>query len=55
MKVKLYPDKTDFIIIGDKKTESLIPTFPVTFRQSSIMSTEEVKHLGVQKKLLTII
>ena len=44
VKLKLHPDKTEFIIIGNKHTrESLIPNFPVTFLQSSIMPPEEVK------------
>ena len=35
-------------MIGDKyTTESQTPKFPVTFLQSSIMTAEEVKNLGV--------
>ena len=38
MKLKLNPDRTDFIIIGGKNTRgSLIQKYPVTFLQSSIM------------------
>ena len=49
MKLKLNPDKTEFIIIGDKHArESLIPKFPVTLLQSSITLAEKVKiKLGV--------
>ena len=48
VKLKLNPDKTEFIIISDKHTrESLIPKFAVKFLQSSIIPAEEVKNLGV--------
>ena len=44
MKLKLDPDKTEFIIIGDKHTrESLTPKFPVKFLQSSVTPVDEVK------------
>ena len=44
VKLKLNPDKTEFIMIGDKQTrESPIPKFPGTFLKSSIMPAEEVK------------
>ena len=44
----LIPDRTEFIIIDDKQTRDLlIPKCPVTFRQSSVTPSEEVKNLGV--------
>ena len=44
MKLKLNPDMTEFIIMGDKHTrEPLVPKFPVTFPQSSIIPAEELK------------
>ena len=47
-KLKLNPDKTEFIIINDKHTrESFVSKFLVTFLQSSIKPAEEVKNLGV--------
>ena len=48
VKLKLNPDKTEFIIISDKQTrESFLPNFPVTFLQSSITPAEKVKNLCV--------
>ena len=44
VKLKLNPDKTEFIITGDKYTrESLTPKFPVIFLQSSVSKAVEVK------------
>ena len=41
---KMNPDKTEFIIIGDKHTrESVIPKFTVSFLQRSIFQAEKVK------------
>ena len=48
VKLKLNPDKTSFIIIGDIHTrEKLTPKFSATFLQSSTTPVEEVKNLGV--------
>ena len=48
VRLELNPDKTEFIITGDKHTkESLIAKFLVTFVQSSTTSEVEVKNLGV--------
>ena len=48
VELKLNPDKTEFIIIGDKHTrESPMPKLPIIFLKSSITSPEEVKILGV--------
>ena len=48
MKLNFNHDKSEFIIIGDKHSrESLLPKFPVTFLQISVMPAEEIKNLGV--------
>ena len=47
MKLKLNPDKTEFIVIGHNSRESLIPIYPVTFLQSSMSPAGKVKNLGV--------
>ena len=48
VKLKLNPDKTEFIIIGDKHTRELLkPKCLVKFLQSSITPTEELKNLEV--------
>ena len=48
VKLKLNPDKTEFIIIGDKNTrDSLAQKFPVDLLQSSVIPAEKVKNLGV--------
>ena len=45
---ELNPDKTKFIIIGDKHTrESLMSKFSVSFLESSIKPAVEIKNLGV--------
>ena len=44
VKVKINPDKTEFIIIDHTRPgESVIPKFLVTFIQSSIMLSESKK------------
>ena len=46
--VKLNPEKTEFIIIGQKATrKSLAPNFPVPLLQNNISPSVEVKNLGV--------
>ena len=46
--MKLSPDKTDFIINGDKHTrESLMPRLAIIFFQTSNMPTDEVNNPGV--------
>ena len=47
VQLKLNPDKTEFIIIGDKHTgESLVPNF--LLHSSKVLTpAEEVQHLGV--------
>ena len=48
VKLKLNPEKTEFIIIGQKATrESLAPNFPVPLLQNNISPSVEVKNLGV--------
>ena len=48
VKLKLNPEKTEFIIIGQKAIrESLAPNFPVPFLQNNISPSVEVKNLGV--------
>ena len=48
VKLKLNLDKIEFVIIGDKHTrKSQTSKFPVTFLQSFITMTEELKYLGV--------
>ena len=48
VKLKLNPEKTEFIIIGQKATrESLVPNFPVPLLQNNISLLVEVKNLGV--------
>ena len=48
VKLKLNPEKTEFIIIGQKATrESLAPNFLVLLLQNNISPSVEVKNLGV--------
>ena len=48
VKLNLNPEKTKFIIIGQKATrESLAPNFPVPLLQNNISPSVEVKNLGV--------
>ena len=48
VKLKLNPEKTKFIIIGQKAIrESLAPNFPVPLLQNNISPSVEVKNLGV--------
>ena len=48
VKLKLNPEKTEFIIIGDKSTrEPLVSKFPVPLLQNNISPSVEVKNLGV--------
>ena len=48
VKLKLNPEKTEFIIMGQKATrESLAPNFPVPLLQNNISPSVEVKNLGV--------
>ena len=48
VKLKLNPEKTEFIIIGQKAIrESLAPNFPVPLLQNNISPSVEVKNLGV--------
>ena len=48
VKLKLNPDKTEFIIIGQKKTrDSLKPLFPITLLENSMVLTDKAKNLGV--------
>ena len=47
-KLKLNPEKTEFIIIGDRQArESLIQKFPTQLLGNSISPTNTVKNLGV--------
>ena len=47
-KLKLNPEKTEFIIIGDRQArESLINKFPTQLLGNSISPTDTVKNLGV--------
>ena len=47
VKLKLNPEKTEFIIIGQKAIrESLAPNFPVPLLQNNISPSVEVKNLG---------
>ena len=46
--LKLNPEKTEFIIIGDRHTrDSLFQKFPTQLLGNSIFPTNEVKNLGV--------
>ena len=48
VKLKLNPEKNEFIIIGQKGIrESLAPYFPVPYLQNNISLTVEVKNVGV--------
>ena len=48
VKLKLNPEKTEFIIIGDRQaTDSLIQKFPTQLLRNSISPTDTVKNLGV--------
>ena len=48
VKLKLNPEKTEFIIIGDRQArESLINKFPTQLLGNSICPTDTVKNLGV--------
>ena len=48
VKLKLNPEKTEFIIIGQKATRELLaPNFPVPLLQNNISPSVEVKNLGV--------
>ena len=48
VKLKLNPEKNEFIIIGQKAIrESLAPKFPVPLLQNNISPSVEVKNLGV--------
>ena len=48
VKLKLNPEKTEFIIIGQKAIrESLAPNFPAPHLQNNISPSVEVKNLGV--------
>ena len=48
VKLKLIPEKTEFIIIGDKQArESLINKFPTQLLGNSISHTDTVNNLGV--------
>ena len=48
VKLKLNPEKNEFIIIGQKAIrESLAPNFPVPLLQKNITPSVEVKNLGV--------
>ena len=48
VKLKLNPEKTEFIITGQKAIrESLAPIFPVPLLQNNISPSVEVKNLGV--------
>ena len=48
VKLKLNPEKNEFIIIGQKAIrESLAPNFPVPLLQNNISPSVEVKNLGV--------
>ena len=47
-KLKLNPDKTEFIVIGsDRQRESLSEFFPVDILGSSLSPTDKVRNLGV--------
>ena len=48
VKLKLNPEKTEFIIVGDRQArESLINKFPTQLLGNSISLTDTVKNLGV--------
>ena len=48
VKLKLNPEKNEFIIIGQKAIrQSLAPNFPVPLLQNNISPSVEVKNLGV--------
>ena len=48
VKLKLNPEKNEFIIIGQKAIrESLAPNFPVPLLENNIFPSVEVKNLGV--------
>ena len=48
VKLKLDPEKTEFIIIGDRQArESLSQKFPTQLLGNSISPTDTVKNLGV--------
>ena len=46
-KLKLNPDKTEFIVIGDQIRSSLKSSFPVSLLCNSMEPAESVKNLGV--------
>ena len=48
VRLKLNPEKTEFIVTGDRQArESIIQKFPTQFLGNSISPTNEVKNLGV--------
>ena len=48
VKLKLNPEKNEFIILGQKAIrESLTPNFPVPLLKNNISPSVEVKNLGV--------
>ena len=48
VRLKLNPENTEFIIIGDRQArESIMQKFPTQFLGNSISPTNEVKNLGV--------
>ena len=48
VKLKLNPEKTEFIIIGQKAIRELLaPNFPVPLLQNNISPSVEVKNLGI--------
>ena len=48
VRLKLNPEKTEFIIIGNRQArESIMQKFPTQFLGNSISPTNEVKNLGV--------
>ena len=48
VRLKLNPEKTEFIIISDRQArESIMQKFPTQFLGNSISPTNEVKNLGV--------
>ena len=46
-KLKLNPDKTEFIVIGDNRISSLKSSFPVSLLGNTMETAESVKNLGV--------
>ena len=46
-KVKLNPDKTEFILIGSQNRKQLLPHFPINILGNQVSPAQSVRNLGV--------